>query len=169
MLLAGKEPPLGAGAAFTEHPVDDTERFHVAGRDAEQQPGAGLVLDFDPPAGRGRRLVVAQPLDALLGKPFSVEALHFCSPGECWGSEIRRFPRELVRTPSDDIFKHHQRVGKPELFLWLLIGTKEPNLAKVGVEGSSPFARSRFSSMANYRIDDRPPFGGLVVCGPIRT
>jgi hypothetical protein len=36
-------------------------------------------------------------------------------------------------------------VGKPELFLWLLIGTKELNLAKVGVEGSSPFARSRFS------------------------
>src|SRR3954468_4921101 len=45
----------------------------------------------------------------------------------------------------------------------------EHDLAKVGVEGSSPFARSKFSSMANYRIDDRPPFGGLVVCGPIRT
>ena len=42
----------------------------------------------------------------------------------------------------------------------------EHDLAKVGVEGSSPFARSRFSSMANYRIDDRPPFGGLVVCAP---
>ncbi len=42
----------------------------------------------------------------------------------------------------------------------------EHDLAKVGVEGSSPFARSRFSSMANYRTDDRPPFGGLVVCAP---
>ncbi len=39
----------------------------------------------------------------------------------------------------------------------------EHDLAKVGVEGSSPFARSRFSSMANHRIIDRPPFGGLVV------
>src|SRR6185436_17511050 len=45
----------------------------------------------------------------------------------------------------------------------------EHDLAKVGVEGSSPFARSRFSSMANYRIVDRPPLGGLVVCGPMRT
>ena len=45
----------------------------------------------------------------------------------------------------------------------------EHDLAKVGVEGSSPFARSRFSSMADYRIDDRPPLGGLVVCGAIRT
>jgi len=40
------------------------------------------------------------------------------------------------------------------------------DLAKVGVEGSSPFARSRFSSMANYRIIDRPPLGGLVVFEP---
>ena len=44
----------------------------------------------------------------------------------------------------------------------------EHDLAKVGVEGSSPFARSRFSSMAIYRINDRPPFGGLVVCGLMR-
>ena len=42
----------------------------------------------------------------------------------------------------------------------------EHDLAKVGVEGSSPFARSRFSSMANYRIVDRPPLGGLVVFAP---
>jgi hypothetical protein len=44
----------------------------------------------------------------------------------------------------------------------------EHDLAKVGVEGSSPFARSRFSLMANYRINDRPPLGGLVVRGPMR-
>ena len=42
----------------------------------------------------------------------------------------------------------------------------EHDLAKVGVEGSSPFARSRFSSTANYRIVDRPPLGGLVVFAP---
>jgi hypothetical protein len=42
----------------------------------------------------------------------------------------------------------------------------EHDLAKVGVEGSSPFARSRFSFMANYQITDRPPFGGLVVFAP---
>jgi hypothetical protein len=42
------------------------------------------------------------------------------------------------------------------------------DLAKVGVEGSSPFARSRFSSMANEQaISDRPPIGGLAVFGPI--
>ena len=45
----------------------------------------------------------------------------------------------------------------------------EHDLAKVGVEGSNPFARSNFPLMANYRIDDRPPFGGLVVCGSVRT
>jgi hypothetical protein len=104
-------------------------------------------------------------VDTLLGQSFAVQALHFCSPGECWGSVIRRFPRELVRTPSDDILKHYQMVGKPELFLWLLIGTKELNLAKVGVEGSSPFARSRFFLNLHTGSNDRPPLGGLSFCG----
>jgi hypothetical protein len=53
-----------------------------------------------------------------------------------------------------------------DLYAWLPLATRELNLAKVGVEGSSPFARSRFSSTANHRIIDRPPFGGLVVFGP---
>jgi hypothetical protein len=35
--------------------------------------------------------------------------------------------------------------GKMDLYGWLLLGTKELNLAKVGVEGSSPFARSSLS------------------------
>ena len=34
---------------------------------------------------------------------------------------------------------------KQQLSAWLLNGTKELNLAKVGVEGSSPFARSNLS------------------------
>ena len=38
---------------------------------------------------------------------------------------------------------------------------RERDLAKVGVEGSSPFARSRFSWY--LKTSDRPPKGGFVV------
>jgi hypothetical protein len=39
-----------------------------------------------------------------------------------------------------------------DLYTWLPLATAELNLAKVGVEGSSPFARSRFSQMAIHWI-----------------
>jgi len=84
-------------------------------------------------------------VDTLLGQSFAVQALHFCSPGECWGSAGRRFSRVRVRTPWDRIVSQSQRFGKVGLYAWLLLGSEELNLAKVGVEGSSPFARSRFS------------------------
>jgi hypothetical protein len=45
------------------------------------------------------------------------------------------------------------------LYAWLPLATKEPNLAKVGVEGSSPFARSRFFQTATHWIQ---PTGRLL-------
>ena len=42
-------------------------------------------------------------VDTLLGQSFAVQALHFCSPGECWGSAEPRFSRARVRTGSDQI------------------------------------------------------------------
>jgi hypothetical protein len=42
----------------------------------------------------------------------------------------------------------------------------EHDLAKVGVEGSNPFARSRIS-MAKRQFNDKPPPGGFVVLRPI--
>ena len=48
----------------------------------------------------------------------------------------------LLRTTSLEQF---QSLDIPGLYSWLPIGPQEPNLAKVGVEGSNPFARSRFA------------------------
>ena len=36
----------------------------------------------------------------------------------------------------------YQSVDKARLYAWLPESSEEPNLAKVGVEGSNPFARS---------------------------
>ena len=42
----------------------------------------------------------------------------------------------------------------------------EHDLAKVGVEGSNPFARSRIFLMAKRQFNDKPPPGGFVVSCP---
>jgi hypothetical protein len=41
----------------------------------------------------------------------------------------------------------------------------EHDLAKVGVEGSNPFARSRIF-LAKRSFNDKPPLGGFVVLRP---
>jgi hypothetical protein len=39
----------------------------------------------------------------------------------------------------------------------------EHDLAKVGVEGSNPFARSRIAELAEISAINQPPQGGFVV------
>jgi hypothetical protein len=39
--------------------------------------------------------------------------------------------------------QHDQKIDKAGLYAWLPVCTRELDLAKVGVEGSSPFARSK--------------------------
>ena len=52
-----------------------------------------------------------------------------------------------------------------DLYAWLLLATRELNLAKVGVEGSSPFARSRFFQTATPDQTTGRPLGGLSFSG----
>src|SRR6516164_3708728 len=129
MLRTHEQPASEAGATLPHHAIDDAEGFDVPRCNAQEKPGAGFVLDLDSPTRRSCRFVVAEAIDPLLGQSFAVQALHYCSPGECWGSAEPRFSRARVRTGSDPIVQHDQAIDKAGLYSWLPVCAGELNLA----------------------------------------
>ena len=67
--------------------------FTLRGVMRTTRPGhASSSISIRPLRGGDLR-IVTQPVQSQLGQSFAVQALHFCSPGECWGSaELRYSP-----------------------------------------------------------------------------
>jgi len=66
-------------------------------------------------------------------------------------------PPELHRTSSSPVPYSRQHLVVLGAYSWLLVRMKGTELAKVGVEGSSPFARSIFPRSVRFDRDG-PPF-----------